>query len=242
MILPNYNAFRHWFADKITTSATCTFTDADPDTIARAAGSFITDGYEAGMVVEPNGTADNNARYTIATVAASTLTLVAGDAVTTEASVACGLTAFWEATDGWPEFPGPFTNGTNLVGASSIPALVFEPRAFGQYGYTIDGGGPDSVPGTDEYDWYLSQPTADAASQWLTIAQRAGSSSVVDIDISALGLSELGIGLPNPLTTAQIIAVLRNCHLCVKRRSDSAIQWVDMLANVTELLDAGAVF
>ena len=61
-----------------------TFADADPDTIVRASGSFTTDGYVAGDRVAVSGSSNNDGSYTIATVAALTLTLVAGDVLAAE--------------------------------------------------------------------------------------------------------------------------------------------------------------
>ncbi|KKL68067.1 hypothetical protein LCGC14_2128710, partial [marine sediment metagenome] len=61
-----------------------TFADADPDTIVRASGNFTTDGYVAGDRVEVSGSSNNDGSYTIAIVAALTLTLVAGDVLVAE--------------------------------------------------------------------------------------------------------------------------------------------------------------
>ena len=61
-----------------------TFADANPDTITRASGSFSTDGYVAGDRVAVSGSASNDGAYTIASVAATVLTLVAGDALVAE--------------------------------------------------------------------------------------------------------------------------------------------------------------
>ena len=61
-----------------------TFADADPDTITRASGSFVTDGYVAGDRVDVSGSSSNDGKYTIDTVAATVLTLVAGDVLAAE--------------------------------------------------------------------------------------------------------------------------------------------------------------
>jgi hypothetical protein len=57
---------------------------ASPDTITRAAGSFVTNGFVAGQQITVSGTVSNNGTYTLATVAALTLTLVPSDALTNE--------------------------------------------------------------------------------------------------------------------------------------------------------------
>ena len=78
----------------ITSTDTFSFVDSNPDTITRASGSFVTDGFKEGDLVTVTGSVSNNFTYTIATggVAALTLTLVAGDTVVGEASVSCTLT------------------------------------------------------------------------------------------------------------------------------------------------------
>ena len=52
-----------------------TFNNIDPDTIVRASGSFVTDGFVAGMKVLVSGSAANDGSYVIASVVALTLTL-----------------------------------------------------------------------------------------------------------------------------------------------------------------------
>ena len=61
-----------------------TFADANPDTITRASGSFVTDGYVANDRVDVSGSASNDGKYTIATVAATVLTLIAADTLVAE--------------------------------------------------------------------------------------------------------------------------------------------------------------
>ena len=77
-----------WVVDEGTTGSQndIAFNDADPDTITRAAGDFTADGFEAGEQIRVEGSASNNGIYTIDTVAAGTLTLIAGDALWAEAA------------------------------------------------------------------------------------------------------------------------------------------------------------
>ena len=56
-----------------------TFNNIDPDTIVRASGSFVTDGFVAGMKVLAAGSAANDGSYVIASVVALTLTLDANE-------------------------------------------------------------------------------------------------------------------------------------------------------------------
>jgi hypothetical protein len=82
-----------------------TFADADPDTIVRASGSFVTDGYVAGDRVAVTGTSSNNGIYTIATVAALTLTLVAADVLAAEGPDDSGVLKRWAHPDNGGDNP-----------------------------------------------------------------------------------------------------------------------------------------
>lgn len=80
---PTYRAAR------MVGTATLTYADDNPDTITRSAGSFVNDGFKAGMTISQSGSVSNDAyTYTVASVAALVLTLVAGDAVVAEAATA----------------------------------------------------------------------------------------------------------------------------------------------------------
>lgn len=60
------------------------FADANPDTITRDSGSFITDGYVPGMAITVNGTTSNDGTYTVATVSSTVLTLISSASLTNE--------------------------------------------------------------------------------------------------------------------------------------------------------------
>jgi hypothetical protein len=64
-----------------------TFNDANPDTIVRASGSWVSDGVVAGDIVVVAGSTSNNGTYTVASVAALTLTLISTDSLTNETVV-----------------------------------------------------------------------------------------------------------------------------------------------------------
>lgn len=66
------------------TAATIAFVDSDPDTITDSGSGFITAGFKAGRPITVAGSASNDGTYTIASVAAGTITLVAGDSLTVE--------------------------------------------------------------------------------------------------------------------------------------------------------------
>jgi len=60
------------------------FVDSDPDTITDSEDGFVTAGFEAGDKIKVTGSTSNNGDYTVASVAAGTLTLVAGDSLSAE--------------------------------------------------------------------------------------------------------------------------------------------------------------
>jgi hypothetical protein len=63
-----------------------TFSDTNPDTIVRDTGSWITDGYIDQMTLDITGSASNNGTgiYTVDSVTATTITLIAGNTVVAE--------------------------------------------------------------------------------------------------------------------------------------------------------------
>lgn len=77
---------------RMTGSPTLTFADADPDTITRSAGSWITDGFAAGDTVTIVDSTDNDDSYVIESLTATVLTLASGEALTAEVATA-GITA-----------------------------------------------------------------------------------------------------------------------------------------------------
>lgn len=62
------------------------------DTIVASTGSFVTDGYYAGMLLTVAGTTNNNGTYTLATVAALTLTLATTDDLVDEGPLSATAT------------------------------------------------------------------------------------------------------------------------------------------------------
>lgn len=70
----------------LTSAVSLTYADAGPDTIVRGAGSFLTDGWLPSMKVTSDSTL-NAGTFTIATVVALTITLIAADALVAETEV-----------------------------------------------------------------------------------------------------------------------------------------------------------
>lgn len=92
---------RRQYATTATVTIEATFANANPDTLTRAAGSFVTDGFKPGMRVTIANAVEvtNNGTFvSIATVTALTLTFTTNVAFTAEAATA-GVTVIGQETD-----------------------------------------------------------------------------------------------------------------------------------------------
>jgi hypothetical protein len=73
-------------AGSFCTGTDIAFSDSDPDTITTSGNvNFVTSGIKAGMKITTSSTT-NTGTYTVATVSATTITLIAGDSLSTEAA------------------------------------------------------------------------------------------------------------------------------------------------------------
>lgn len=72
------------FGQYMSGSPNVTFADADPDTIVRDAGSFLTDGFNDADSLTISDSVSNDGEYTIDTVTATTITLDSGDTLVAE--------------------------------------------------------------------------------------------------------------------------------------------------------------
>jgi len=73
---------------------TIAFVNSDPDTITDSGSGFLTAGFEAGQIIVITTTSGtNDGTYTIASVAAGTITLIAADSLTTENAATAGTVA-----------------------------------------------------------------------------------------------------------------------------------------------------
>ena len=75
-----------------TTGNTVTFADANPDTITRANGSWLTDGLANGDQFSIAGSTLNNGTYTIAGLTATVITLIGGDTLVAETATTVTIT------------------------------------------------------------------------------------------------------------------------------------------------------
>lgn len=225
VILHDYAHFRHHFAEVARTiGVSLTYAAGPPATISRGAGSFVTDGYVAGMNVDPSGTASNDGRYTIDTVAALTLTLSADDTLSPEV-VTSSLTGATYYVDGYETWPrdnvraGGFSDTWNLLPRpiTGFPAQL-----------TVNSLVDDVTAGTS-YVWYVRQRTDDVAKQWLSVTHAdPASTGTIALSLTAKCATDIGAVDLTKLTIEQQRRILRNVWVFVKRLSDGAIQQADL--------------
>lgn len=120
-----------------------TFADANPDTLARASGSFVTDGFKPGMRLRVTGAVNsgNNATFVrIKTVAATLLTMTDNVAFTAEAGTAGVVVSGWEE---WSDY------GSNVAeewDAYKDPRICWTVGAI-RAARPADGAQPDQTLG-----------------------------------------------------------------------------------------------
>lgn len=68
------------------TGTTIAFANSNPDTITDSGNGFVTAGFKRGQTITVTGSVSNNNTFTIASVAAGTLTLIASDSLTAESA------------------------------------------------------------------------------------------------------------------------------------------------------------
>lgn len=231
MILATYAEMRHHFAHVAhTTSVSLTYVHAVPATITRGAGSFVTDGFTAGMSVDVAGTASNDGRYTVDTVAALTLTLATGDQLVNE-TIVSSLTGAEYDVDGAEAWPLDELHVTSPAFDDTWAkvTLIFQPVTKFPLVVTINASATDVDAGSS-YTWYVRQPTDDPDLQWFSVVHsdltRTGR---ITLSLTAKCVTDLGLSLASDkLSGDQQIRVLRGTTLFVKRDSDGAIQFIDL--------------
>lgn len=235
MICTNFSTFRLAFSQYAAASISGTF-DAAAKTIVRALGDYVANGFLAGHVLDVTGTANNDGRYTIASVATTTLTLVASDTLANEGPVACALFAVYRDADGLERWPVALVRTAGDFGALGTTITGIPTPYLGvQFTVTCNAGAADGTPGTDMYDWYLSQRSDTAGAQYLLVTPYLPVgpntySGSVQIVHGTLAVS--GLGLTTPPSPQVVVDVFKHCHLYVQRRSDKAIQWCDLLRSM----------
>ena len=140
-----------------------TFADAGPDTITRASGSWVDDGFMPGDVIVSTGSADNNGTFTIDDMTATVLTLVAADVLVAEVITAAteGPT-YTLLTNSRRTFPGRLEGADTLVidgapsAGGSVWTLSFETGGAG-ISNAADVDPPVAAPLLVDWDLFVDQ-------------------------------------------------------------------------------------
>jgi hypothetical protein len=231
-VLPTFADFRERFARRIEVTQSVNLADGPLTNIVRNAIDWDTTGIAVGMAAVITGSASND-HILLRVVSFDDETLVVDQDLTGETAVTVTIT-FWEVDpDGQPAFPGVYSL-VNLVRANSFDGGIAISFADGiQAEISVNAGAADSVAGVDEYDWYLSQRTDTAASQFFTLTQKAdiggdSFSGTVLFEYAPIATQVYGV-TGNTITVEAFFRLLTHVHLYCRRKSDGAIQWTALL-------------
>lgn len=229
MILPTYSAARHHFAQVgRATSVSLTYDHVpSPNTVSRASGSFVDAGFVAGQTLDVANTTDNDARYTLASVSALSMSLVAGQQFNSSETIVSSLTGAFYANDGAEVWPTALVRAN---GFSSTFTITQAPITLFPSQWTINNLATDVAAGSS-YTWYLRQRTDDPDLQWLqAVHASALFTGTLYVTLTARAVADLGIATSTTkLTAAQQRRVLKGVTAFCKRDSDGAIQQIDVL-------------
>lgn len=242
MICPSYTSFRWTFGTRIRSAITATLTVGPSPTITRAAGDFTADGWVAGMRLVLAGCSDptNNKLLTVASIGGGGTVIVCAAADTlvaegpTAGVVAEGGTYALDGMLAWPIAnlrAGGFSGGLG----SLLPPAFTDGTTIR---LTANAQVADASLGVDEYDWWAAlqgDPSTWTLGGYLTTnwtftpePPAGGSSYSGTVRMVVTG----GLDFPGMtvLTPDAIGVLFRNVHVYCQRRSDGAIQWIDLLA------------
>ncbi len=226
-ILYQYSAFRTQFATVArTTGVSLTYDHVSmPNTVTRVSGSFVTDGFVAGQSLDVSGTTDSDARYTIATVAALTITLITGEQFNSSETIVSSLTGATYELDGAETWPQALVRAN---GFSSTFALTPRPITIFPAQLTCNALVTDATAGSS-YKWFIRQPQVEPALQWITATHASAlSTGTIAIDLTGPAETDIGAVTLTKLTFEQQLRLLKGVTVFVKRLSDGAIQFVDL--------------
>ncbi len=123
------------------------------------------------------------------------------------------------AVDGLPEWPA------SMVGANGFDqGITIARNDANDIITTCNFGGSDVSPFSDEHDWFCSVRTENEVGKPLLFAPVPGKSGSLEMTLSEQ-TSEI---YSNPFSVSTIRAVFGSCFLYVRRRSDGAIQTLDV--------------
>lgn len=123
------------------------------------------------------------------------------------------------AIDGLPEWPA------SMVGANGFDGGIdVSPNEVDDIIATCNAGDVDAVSGEDEYDWFCSVRTEHPAGKPLVFSPLDGKSGSLLMSLSAWA-AEL---YPEPTARSTTPLLFGGCFLYVRRRSDGAVQTLDL--------------
>ena len=248
MRVGSFTSFRRLFSPRVQVGPiNCTFLASGgggPAIVRTDAGSFVVDGFVIGMSAEVLGTVDNNLRFSVEGFAThgspdDTLVLAADDAVTAEVCFTTTVDGVYIDGDGLELWPLALVRKAGSGFGDAGSTITGIPSTFGgetSFFVSCNTGAADAAPGVDEYDWYLSQRSDDAAAQYLTIAQRSNigvNSYSGTVIVASSTLAATHFDLTSSADEPTLRALFKRSHLYVRRRSDGAIQWVDIYTVMT---------
>lgn len=231
-ILGSFAEFRRYFSREVEETTSFEFV-ASGNELTRAAGSFLSMpsssgganiAMQANSVIEVTGTTSNDGIYNAETIAAGSVTLA--ETPTNEGPLTCTIKAVPRDVDDLPNWPLVDVRGLGFDGGiTGMPA----PYTGLNVTLTANSTAADSVAGTDEYHWYLSQRTDEPARKlWNITPYVDGTSNTysgsVIIGPTALNVANYDLSVDSD----DLAAVLRHVHLYVMRITDGAIQWLDL--------------
>lgn len=238
-IIPTWSTFRSQFASgEIVTHAPALLGYTAPDRIVVTSGDLVALGYVAGMRVQITGPTipvGNEGPFIIDSLISTTEIETVEQTIVTNANTAGRtLTGQQFDPDGVERWPvanmraGGFTGGVTGMPIPYVFGLLIT--------LTVNAGVADSVLNVDEYDWYLSQRTDEVSSQYLSMTEVppgassfSGSVRLVTSTVSNV----LGI-VDGPITPPQTALLFNKAHLYVRRKSDDAIQLIDLYGLLTK--------
>jgi hypothetical protein len=245
MICVNFPSFRARFATRAVMAMPQAFIFTAPNLVDSQVvnwGALIPP-FVSGMTLIMAGSALGQNTFTVGSILGTVVTTVE-QTVVNEGPIAmtmCDGVTF--DNSGWEWWPVEYmrVGDTAVAFAGGLAGFSATPYQGGTVTLTCNGGVADTVYGTDEYDWYLSQRTDDPARQYLTIVQAPDDvgpksfSGACKITPTALAAAEFGftIGGGVPIDPDITRMLFRCCDLYVRRIADQAIQRADLLLKVT---------
>lgn len=229
-----HSDFRAGFAitESVAAGGGVTIQFTAPDQIVLTGTTWAAKNIVEGMRIQPIGTINNDRYYYAETIVGGTMTVeeqtVVSEGPIVSTVIINGNLIDPDGIETWP-IALLRSGGFNAISNFNIPydgtAMLLTVNALAQ----------DAVFGVDEYDWYVSQRTDVPANQYLDVQGNINLPPIVSFSgtlrmiHTTLAETEFGIVSGTNLTPTQTVSLFKDIAVYVRRISDGAIQWVDML-------------